>query len=85
MSAASDLELVVPTIFPLGSIDDQKNVDDDALKLAEMGYTQDLRREFSAWAVSGVGFSLTNSWFAISAALITGTSSGGRFSSFMEP
>jgi choline transport protein len=54
-----------------------KDVDSDARKLAEMGYTQDMKRNFSVWSVLGVGFSLTNSWFAISAALVTGISSGG--------
>lgn len=53
------------------------SVDVDAQKLAEMGYTQDLERNFSVWSVLAVGFSLTNSWFAISAALITGINSGG--------
>jgi choline transport protein len=53
------------------------SIDPDALKLAEMGYTQDLNRNFSVWSVLGVGFSLTNSWFGISAALITGINSGG--------
>jgi choline transport protein len=53
------------------------SVDADALKLAEMGYTQDMNRNFSVWSVLGVGFSLTNSWFGISAALITGINSGG--------
>jgi len=52
-------------------------LDEDAIKLAEMGYTQDLKRNFSVWSVLGVGFSLTNSWFGISAALITGINSGG--------
>jgi choline transport protein len=52
-------------------------IDADALKLAEMGYTQDMTRNFSVWSVLGVGFSLTNSWFGISAALITGINSGG--------
>jgi choline transport protein len=52
-------------------------VDLDALKLAEMGYTQDMSRNFSVWSVLGVGFSLTNSWFGISAALVTGINSGG--------
>jgi choline transport protein len=46
-------------------------------KLLEMGYQQDMRRNFSVWSVLGVGFSLTNSWFAISAALVTGINSGG--------
>jgi choline transport protein len=56
---------------------DKFSVDVDALKLAEMGYTQDMSRNFSVWSVLGVGFSLTNSWFGISAALITGINSGG--------
>jgi choline transport protein len=42
-----------------------------------MGYTQDMTRNFSVWSVLGVGFSLTNSWFGISAALVTGINSGG--------
>jgi len=53
------------------------SVDADALKLAEMGYTQDMKRKYTVWSVLGVGFSLTNSWFGISAALITGINSGG--------
>ena len=56
---------------------DLKSLDVDALKLAEMGYTQDMKRNFSVWSVLGVGFSLTNSWFGISAALVTGINSGG--------
>lgn len=55
----------------------EKYVDVDALKLAEMGYTQDMKRNYSVWSVLGVGFSLTNSWYGISAALVTGISSGG--------
>jgi choline transport protein len=42
-----------------------------------MGYTQDMKRNFSVWSVLAVGFSLTNSWFGISAAMITGINSGG--------
>ena len=56
---------------------DYKGLDADAMKLAEMGYTQDMKRNFSVWSVLGVGFSLTNSWFGISAALVTGINSGG--------
>jgi choline transport protein len=56
---------------------DFKAIDEDALKLAEMGYTQDMQRNFSVWSVLGVGFSLTNSWFGISAALVAGINSGG--------
>ncbi|KAL8934825.1 MAG: hypothetical protein Q9216_005713 [Gyalolechia sp. 2 TL-2023] len=56
---------------------DLKSLDSDALKLAEMGYKQDLRRNYTVLSVLGVGFSLTNSWWGISAALITGYNSGG--------
>lgn len=52
-------------------------VDADTKKLAEMGYAQDMRRKFSVWSVLGVGFSLTNSWWGVSAAMITGINSGG--------
>ena len=58
-------------------IAESKGLDNDALKLAEMGYTQDMKRNFSLLSVLGVGFSLTNSWFGISAALVTGINSGG--------
>ncbi len=42
-------------------------VDVDELRLAELGYSQDMQRKFSVWSVLGIGFSLTNSWFGISA------------------
>lgn len=53
------------------------NLDVDAQKLAAMGYASAMPRNFSTWSVLGVGFALTNSWFAISAALVTGIASGG--------
>ena len=52
-------------------------VDLDAHKLQEMGYEQDMRRKYSVLSVLGVGFSLTNSWWAVSTAFVTGISSGG--------
>jgi choline transport protein len=42
-----------------------------------MGYVQDMKRNFSAWSLLGIGFSLTNAWFGISAGLVTGINSGG--------
>ena len=75
MGAGVDTEKVAPA-SPPDSLTDSK-MDHDALKLAEMGYKQDMRRNFSVWSVLGVGFSLTNSWFAISLALVTGINSGG--------
>ena len=70
-----------PNVTSIGSgpsgLAEPDSADTDALKLASMGYKQDMKRNFSAWSVLGVGFSLTNSWFAISAALVTGINSGG--------
>jgi choline transport protein len=77
MSADNDSENIIPSVSPPDSILGQKSIDKHALKLAKMGYTRDLRRNFSVWSVLGVGFSLTNSWFAISAALIPDINSGG--------
>ncbi|KAI5292500.1 hypothetical protein KEM55_007753, partial [Ascosphaera atra] len=51
--------------------------DSDDNRLAAMGYTQELNRNFSVLSLLGVGFSLTNSWFGISTSMITGLSSGG--------
>ncbi len=51
--------------------------DEDALRLAALGYQQQLSRKYSILSILGVGFSLTNSWFGLSAALVTGISSGG--------
>lgn len=56
---------------------DEKIFDTDALKLAELGYTQDVKRNFSVWSVLGVGFSITNSWLGIALSLSTAISSGG--------
>lgn len=56
---------------------DGKTLDDDALHLAQMGYSQELKRNYTWISLFGVGFTLTNSWWGISAALITGINSGG--------
>ena len=53
------------------------STDDDALALATMGYAPALPRSHSLLSILGLGFSLTNSWWGISAALITGINSGG--------
>lgn len=76
MSSTPEKE-VAPVISRDVEMSQKSSIDADALKLAEMGYTQDMSRNFSVWSVLGVGFSLTNSWFGISAALITGINSGG--------
>lgn len=67
----------IEEVHSSGDVAEIKSLDSDAMKLAEMGYTQDMKRNFSLLSVLGVGFSLTNSWFGISAALVTGINSGG--------
>lgn len=59
------------------SLDAKQVLDADALKLAEMGYVQEMKRGFSVVSILAVGFSLTNSWFGVSAAMVTGINSGG--------
>ncbi|KAF1939146.1 amino acid transporter [Clathrospora elynae] len=76
MDSATEKHLC-PSVSPDIETTRNTSVDADALKLAEMGYAQDMKRNYSVWSVLGVGFSLTNSWFGISASLITGINSGG--------
>ncbi|PGH10534.1 hypothetical protein AJ80_07477 [Polytolypa hystricis UAMH7299] len=59
------------------AVESASSLDEDAMKLEAMGYEQAMTRKFTLWTLLGVGFSLTNSWFGMSAALITGISSGG--------
>ncbi|KAI9838834.1 MAG: hypothetical protein M1819_004040 [Sarea resinae] len=78
MSQEKDFEVSRETSLPDEiAVAKSMAIDADAMKLAEMGYTQDMKRNFSVWSVLGVGFSLTNSWFGISASLVTGINSGG--------
>jgi choline transport protein len=49
--------------------------DSDAIRFAALGYEQSMERKFSVWSIMGVGFSLTNSWFGLSSALVTGMNS----------
>lgn len=62
---------------PGGEPSAKQLLDADALKLAEMGYVQEMKRGFSVLSILAVGFSLTNSWFGLSAAMVTGINSGG--------
>lgn len=54
--------------------DKEKNADTQSSLSINHG---ELKRTFSVWSVLGIGFGLTNSWFGISASLITGIQSGG--------
>lgn len=51
-----------------------KNSDSSSIGSIKQG---ELKRTFSVWSILGIGFGLTNSWFGISASLITGIQSGG--------
>lgn len=74
----ADLDLEKKTsVKPTNSGSSSGSEDSDAIKLAEMGYTQDLQRNFSIVSLIGIAFCMSNSWFGISASLITGISSGG--------
>jgi choline transport protein len=53
-------------------------IDGDDFNLAGRSDSQPIsRNRFSIWSVLGVGFSLTNSWFGVSASLVAGINSGG--------
>ncbi|CCH43786.1 Choline transport protein [Wickerhamomyces ciferrii] len=73
----SDIEKV-PTAEVINSAGSESaSLGSDDQRVAEHGYKPELRRHFSIWSLLGVGFGLTNSWFGISASLVTGISSGG--------
>ncbi|KAF8475840.1 amino acid/polyamine transporter I [Kalaharituber pfeilii] len=57
-----------------GAISDS-NSDDE--RLAEMGYKAELTRDFGLLSCLALGFSITNTWLAVSGALVTGISNGG--------
>ena len=74
----SDLDIEKkPSVKPASSENGSGADDNDAAKLAEMGYSQDLQRKFSVLSLVGIAFCMSNSWFGISASLITGINSGG--------
>ncbi|EEH22110.2 hypothetical protein PABG_04321 [Paracoccidioides brasiliensis Pb03] len=74
---SKDIEKIETVSSPVSDPGDKSSLDEDAMKLAAMGYSQDMRRKFSLLSLLGVGFSLTNSWFGMSASLVTGIPSGG--------
>jgi choline transport protein len=52
-----------PRVSYNADITKDTSIDADALKLAGMGYAQDMKRNNTIWSVLGIGFSTTNSWF----------------------
>ena len=71
------IEKPSPTTSSLEGAPSTGSVDADALALRSMGYDPLLQRNYSVLSILSVAFALTNSWFAISAALVTGINSGG--------
>ncbi|KAH8145159.1 uncharacterized protein LAJ45_10823 [Morchella importuna] len=51
--------------------------DQDDVRLSEMGYSSELGRKFSLLSILSVGFSISNSWWAVTGALVTGIMNGG--------
>jgi choline transport protein len=72
-----DAEKVLTHTSAVGANIRTQYASEEDAELAEMGYKPELKRNFSVWSLLGVGFGLTNSWFGISASLVTSISSGG--------
>jgi len=71
-----DIELVDMAISPEEKkVVDETNSDDDVL--AQLGYTQELKRSFGLLGMVGFSFSIVTSWTALSGVLIIGVESGG--------
>ncbi|TVY65654.1 Choline transport protein, partial [Lachnellula suecica] len=66
-----------PPTSPAAWTGSEASHDSDALKPTDTSHTPALQQNFSLWSLLGIGFSLTNSWFGISTALVTGINSGG--------
>ncbi|PWW74658.1 amino acid transporter [Tuber magnatum] len=54
---------------------DMRNFDD--ARLSGLGYKPELQRKFTLLSCLAVGFSISNSWFAVTGALTTGIGNGG--------
>ena len=52
-------------------------IDTERGDVAEVGHRGLMRRRFSTLSLVAAGFSLTNSWFGVSTAMVTGINSGG--------
>jgi amino acid transporter len=51
--------------------------DEDDAVLAQLGYTQELKRSFGLVGMVGFSFSIVTSWTALSGVLIIGVETGG--------
>ncbi|KAF6835734.1 amino acid permease [Colletotrichum musicola] len=55
----------------------EKNLDADAIRLAQMGHTQELQRHFSTLSLIGLASTTTISWTGLGLGLITEINAGG--------
>jgi choline transport protein len=56
---------------------DSSTADADAVRLAHLGYKQELHRNFSQWSLISFGVTLTGTWCALGGALYGGIYAGG--------
>ncbi|KAJ8060968.1 hypothetical protein OCU04_010047 [Sclerotinia nivalis] len=70
MPKFGDISSLQTTIYQPDNIPNARSENEDVSN-------HDMRRKFTIWSILGEGFSLTNSWFGISSAFITGIDSGG--------
>jgi hypothetical protein len=59
---------------------DSSTIDADAAQLAQLGLTQELKRNFSPLSMLGLAFAILNSWTALAASLSLALPSGGPVS-----
>lgn len=64
-----------PVFYPEKKVLDDSDGDDAVL--AQLGYTQELKRSFGLLGMVGFSFSIVTSWTALSGVLIIGVESGG--------
>lgn len=68
---------VKPATANNGGLEAFSGSSDSDMRQDEVGYAEDLQRNFSLLSLIGIAFCMSNSWFGISSSLVTGISSGG--------
>ncbi|KAK4944582.1 hypothetical protein LTR10_016016 [Elasticomyces elasticus] len=72
--AADEVQVHTPVDSERGTL---KDVTNDALQLASLGHTEELERNFSLFALIGLGFVCSGSWSGVAQSLVAGVNSGG--------
>lgn len=63
--------------YEAGSDGSTARANNDAAHLAQLGYKQELTRNFSQWSVISFGITLSGTWCALAGALYGGIYAGG--------